>query len=102
MSGFGVFVFSDFPISVSLDVASHEFTHGVKQTVTGPSTYENVTGAIEEGYADILGNLTEMIVEPEKSDTKLWSLAEQSAHLYVAWAIRINTTSRSISAMPTT
>ena len=77
LSGFGVFVFSDFPISVSLDVASHEFTHGVKQTITGPSTYENVTGAIEESYADILGNITEMIVEPEKSDTELWSLAEQ-------------------------
>lgn len=76
--GFGVFVFSNFPISISLDVASHEFTHGVKRTVTGPSAYENVTGAIEESYADILGNLTEMIVEPEKSDTELWSLAEQS------------------------
>lgn len=76
--GFGVFVFSNFPISTNMDVASHEFTHGVKRTVTGPAAYENVTGAIEEGYADILGNLTEMIVEPEKSDTELWSLAEQS------------------------
>lgn len=80
LMGFGLFVFSDFPISVSMDVASHEFTHGVKQTVTGPATYENVTGAIEESYADILGNLTEMIVEPEKSDTELWSLAEQSGN----------------------
>ncbi len=76
--GWGVFMFSNFPISTSLDVAAHEFTHGVKYNWTGSAPYQNTTGAIEESYADILGNLTEMLIDPANSDTETWMLAESS------------------------
>lgn len=76
--GWGLFMFGEFPISVGLDVAAHEYTHGVKRNITGPAAYENNTGAIEESYADILGNMTEMIVDPENSDTETWLMAENT------------------------
>lgn len=74
--GWGVFMFSKFPISTGLDVMAHEFTHGVKANITGEVAYQNITGAIEESYADILGNLTEMLVDPENSDTENWLVGE--------------------------
>lgn len=76
--GWGLFMFGEFPISVGLDVAAHEYTHGVKRNITGAAAYENNTGAIEESYADILGNMTEMIVDPENSDTETWLMAENT------------------------
>lgn len=38
-----------------VDVAAHEYTHGVVHYVTGGLAYRNATGAINEGYADIFG-----------------------------------------------
>ncbi|MGN0470625.1 MAG: M4 family metallopeptidase [Acutalibacteraceae bacterium] len=76
--GWGCFMFGEFPISVGLDVAAHEYTHGVKRNITGMAAYENNAGAIEESYADILGNLTEMIVDPENSDTETWLMGENT------------------------
>lgn len=76
--GWGCFMFGEFPISVGLDVAAHEYTHGVKRNITGSAAYENNAGTIEESYADILGNMTEMIVDPENSDTETWLMAENT------------------------
>lgn len=54
---------SDLPIkettAAALDVVAHEYTHGIVQFVTGELPYENATGAINEGYADIFGCLIE-------------------------------------------
>ncbi|MBR3917665.1 MAG: M4 family metallopeptidase [Clostridia bacterium] len=44
--------------AAALDVVAHEFTHGVVDYITGDGLpYENATGAIDEGYADIFGCL---------------------------------------------
>lgn len=43
--------------AAALDVVAHEYTHGVVYYVTGGIPYENMTGAINEGYADIYGCL---------------------------------------------
>lgn len=76
--GWGTFIFSNTYISTPIDVAAHEFTHGVKANITGLAAYQNITGAIEESYADIIGNLTEMLIDTENSDTETWTIAESS------------------------
>ena len=44
----------------SMDIVGHEFTHGVFQYIAGRLPYDNtITGAINEGYADIFGCLIE-------------------------------------------
>ncbi len=73
ISGFGCFLFSDTYISVTVDVAGHEFTHAVRRSLNCASAYQNNTGAMEEGYADILGNLLQLKIEPEIAD---WYIAE--------------------------
>lgn len=45
--------------AAALDVIAHEYTHGVVQFSTGGLPYENATGAINEGYADIFGCLVD-------------------------------------------
>ena len=45
--------------AAALDVAAHEYTHGVVQFVTGGLRYEDAPGAINEGYADIFGCLVD-------------------------------------------
>ena len=46
--------------AAALDVAAHEYTHGVVDSVVGKwFPYENMTGAINEGYADIIGCLVQ-------------------------------------------
>ncbi len=73
IGGFGCFLFSDTYISVSIDVAGHEFTHAVRRSLNCASAYQNNTGAMEEGYADILGNLLQLKIEPDIAD---WYIAE--------------------------
>lgn len=68
--GFSSFICSDTPVSRSLDVAAHEYTHSFRATAIGSLVYSNITGALEESYADIMGNLTEMSINPEGCDTK--------------------------------
>ncbi len=41
----------------ALDVAAHEYTHGVFDRITGRIPYSNATGAIDEGYADVMACL---------------------------------------------
>ncbi len=40
-----------------LDIVAHEYTHAVFDYVAGDIPYENTTGAIDEGYADIFACL---------------------------------------------
>lgn len=74
--GFSSFICSDTPVSRSLDVAAHEYTHSFRATAIGSLVYSNITGALEESYADIMGNLTEMSINPEGCDTKNWLVGE--------------------------
>ena len=78
INGFGCFLFSDTPTSVSMDTMGHEFTHGVRNSHNCASAYLNNTGAMEEGYADILGNLIQMMTEPDRADMETWMLGETS------------------------
>lgn len=62
----------------ALDVVAHEFTHAVINHVIGDGheitlTYQGESGALNEAYADIMGNLVE-----NKADDGLWLLGEDS------------------------
>lgn len=46
------------PLSYGLDIVAHEYTHGVVAYTAG-LIYRNQSGALNEAYADILGNLIE-------------------------------------------
>lgn len=48
--------------NTSFDGVAHEFGHGIQDLIQGSFIYQGITGAIAESYADILGNLMEMIV----------------------------------------
>lgn len=78
LNGFACFSFSDTYASIALDVAAHEFIHGVKSAFNCDSPYLNDLGAIDEAYADILGNLIEMQIDPDGADCDNWYIAETS------------------------
>ncbi|MBD5103517.1 MAG: hypothetical protein HDT47_01485 [Ruminococcaceae bacterium] len=64
--------------AAALDVAGHEFTHAVINYVVGDGasrtlTYSGESGALNEAYADILGNLIE-----GKTNSGRWLIAEDS------------------------
>ena len=60
-SGWACFAVSDVNIySMSLDCCAHEYTHGVTKCSMQGNFYCNETGAINEAYSDIMGNLCEM------------------------------------------
>ncbi len=75
--GFSTFQYGLVPLITPMDITSHEFTHGTKSTLTGSADYVNATGSIEEAYADILGNMAEMIADPEHTDTETWKMGER-------------------------
>lgn len=63
-----------------LDVAGHEFTHAVINYVVGNGadrtlTYSNESGALNEAYADILGELIE-----NKNGSDNWLLGEDTSN----------------------
>lgn len=63
------------------DTIAHELAHGVLAMITGNLAYQNATGAINESYADILGNLLEMIAVENgsklgKAEADNWLYAE--------------------------
>lgn len=64
--------------SESLDVTSHEFTHGVTRSSMGGSVYANETGAINESFSDIMGNLIEMQSGATSDGT--WKMGETSGN----------------------
>ncbi len=76
--GFGCFMFSKTSISTALDCAAHEFTHGIRASYHCNGDYINNTGSVEESYADILGNIAEMLIDPDHSDTETWLICEQT------------------------
>lgn len=66
--------------AAALDVAGHEFTHAVINYVVGDGsthtlTYSGESGALNEAYADILGNLIE---GKTGNDSGRWLLGEDS------------------------
>ena len=46
-----------------VDVVGHEYTHGVTNNSMQGCVYRNETGAINEAYSDIMGNLAEMSMD---------------------------------------
>jgi Zn-dependent metalloprotease len=56
------FYLGEFPKAKSLDVAAHEFTHGVIQYSSGLE-YENQSGALNESFSDIFGEMVELSVK---------------------------------------
>lgn len=57
----------------TVDIIGHEMTHGVTQYTAG-FTYYGEPGALDEGYADIFGAMTERHLDGESADT--WKMAE--------------------------
>ena len=60
--------------SYCADVCGHEFTHGVTSSSMQGIFYQNETGAINEAYSDIMGNLCEKITG-QTTDTG-WLISE--------------------------
>ena len=74
---FGASAVNDF--GEALDVAGHEFTHGITTYSMAGSAYANGSGALNEALSDILGNLSEWIIlQKEKGD---WHIAESSGQI---------------------
>lgn len=63
----------------SVDVIGHEYTHGVVAASTQAQYTVNETGAISEGYADIMGNLIEM--STGYTDDRTWLLGEHTGEI---------------------
>ncbi len=61
----------------ALDVIAHEFTHGITTTAMCGMLYANETGAINESYSDILGNICELLAGATW-DTTQWLCGEMS------------------------
>jgi Zn-dependent metalloprotease len=53
---------TNFDPLVSLDVVGHELTHGVTERSAG-LIYQGESGALNESFSDIFGNLVEFFAE---------------------------------------
>lgn len=62
-----------------VDVVGHEYTHGVTRQSMQGTYYQNETGAINEAYSDIMGNLAEMSMNYTADRT--WKVAERSGKI---------------------
>lgn len=60
----------------ALDVVGHEYTHGVTRSSMQGMLYANETGAINEAYSDIMGNIIEMRADATKDGS--WLVGENS------------------------
>ena len=79
--GWAIFGASDVNyFSEAVDVVGHEFTHGVTSSSAVGSYYANASGAINEAYSDIMGNLCEMM-GGYTSDTE-WLVGENSGYIF--------------------
>ena len=63
-------------LAQAMDVMAHEFTHTVTGTLLINNLYENDQGAINEAMSDIMGNLTEYILEDTEDDK--WLIGENT------------------------
>lgn len=61
-----------------VDVAAHEFTHGITDYTAGGNLYQNAYGAVNEGISDVCGNLCELLLGETNDDT--WLLGENSGN----------------------
>ncbi|MCR5311832.1 MAG: M4 family metallopeptidase [Lachnospiraceae bacterium] len=60
-NGWACFCTSDLnTYSEAMDVVGHEFTHGITSNSMITNKYLGITGAINEAYSDIMGNIIEM------------------------------------------
>ena len=59
-----------------VDVLGHEYTHGVTWQSMQGCFYRNETGAINEAYSDIMGNLAEMSLD--YTEDRSWLMAERT------------------------
>ena len=66
-----------------LDVAAHEYTHGVLYRLTGGIPYLNATGAIDEGYADIVGCIVKGCLQKDLKDDQIWSYADRVSNTHL-------------------
>ncbi len=72
--GFQVFAITREPdFGNCLDVLGHEFTHCVTSTTMTANLYANDTGAINESFSDVMGNIIEMRLD---GDAGAWTIAE--------------------------
>lgn len=79
--GWAVFGVSDVNYySEAMDVVGHEFTHGITNSFAVGNYYANTSGAINEAYSDIMGNLCEMMCG-YTNDT-YWLLGENCGHVF--------------------
>ena len=81
INGWACFGVSDINhMSDCLDFVGHEYTHGYTSQSMQGSLYENATGAINEAYSDIIGNLAEMSLGyTEDTD---WLIGEKTGTPY--------------------
>ena len=78
--GWSMFAFADCnSFGGDLDVVAHEYTHGFDDGSITYVAYKNEMGAIEESYADIMGNLCQHTFNPEEDSE--WLLGETSGAL---------------------
>jgi len=64
----------------SLDVVGHELTHGVVQ-FTADLVYADESGALNESFADVFGNLIERSIQGDTDDTFLVGEAFWTPHV---------------------
>jgi|GEM_PF-727740 len=77
--GWACFAVSDINHSSDcVDVVGHEYTHGVTWNSMQGCVYQNETGAINEAYSDIMGNLAEMSLNYTSDRT--WLHEERSGN----------------------
>lgn len=62
--------------SDAVDVVGHEYTHGVTRQSRQGNYYRNETGAIDEAFSDIMGNLVEMSLN--YTDDRGWLVGEKT------------------------
>lgn len=77
-NGWACFATSDLnTYSEAMDVVGHEFTHGITANSMTSHKYLGVTGAINEAYSDIMGNLMERTYNMSY-DSEEWLIGEMS------------------------
>lgn len=80
LNGWACFGVSDVNhASDCVDVVGHEFTHGITYNSMQGCIYQNETGAMNEAYSDIMGNLAEMSMDYTADRT--WLIAERSGKI---------------------
>jgi Zn-dependent metalloprotease len=63
---------------VSLDVTAHEISHGLTQNTAG-LIYKNESGALNEGFSDIMGTAVEYFADSTRSN---WTMGEDLGSVF--------------------